>query len=76
MQDSDQGKHSGLFYSLHKRPAVVKVETLLHNLAIVDAKRWSFQWYARMVDIEMQTLGETLVELEAMAPVNAMLQTR
>ena len=54
----------------------MKVETLLDNLAIVDAKRWSFQWHARVVDIEMQTLGETLVELQAMAPVKAMFQTR
>ena len=54
----------------------MKVKTLLDNLAIVDAKRWSVQWHARVVDIEMQTLGETLVELEAMAPVNAMFQTR
>ena len=25
-------------------PAVVKVEKLAHNLAIVDARRWSIKW--------------------------------
>ena len=54
----------------------MKVETLAHNVAIVDARRWSFHWQARVAEMEMQTLCETLVELEAKAPVDTIFQKR
>ena len=54
----------------------MKVESFLQNLAIVDAKRWSFHWQARVVDIAIETLGETLVDLQAKVPVNSIFQTR
>ena len=48
----------------------MKVESLLQNPAIVDARRWSFDWQARVVAIAMETRGETLVDLQAKVPVN------
>ena len=45
--DSKRGKHCGLFYTLKNRTAVVKVQNLAHNLAIVDAKRWSIKCQVR-----------------------------
>ena len=51
----------------------MKVEKRAHNLAIVTARNWSI--VGRLVEMEMETLGETVVELEAKAPVVTILQT-
>ena len=62
-----------LSYTLQNRPAEVKVENLEHNLAIVDARRWSIK--CTLAVIEMQTLGETLVEVEAQALLYSLFKT-
>ena len=75
MPDSNRGKHCGLSYTLQNRPAVVKVE----NLAQSGHCR-----YKTLVDkvsgtlavIEMQTLRETLVAVEAKALVDLRFKTR
>ena len=75
MPDSNRGKHCRLSYTLENRPAVVKVE----NLAQYGHRR-----YKTLVDkvsgtlavIEMQTLGETLVEVDAKALVDLRFKTR
>ena len=57
------------------RPAVVKVKTLVEKtghhgcMALVDALA------GRQAEMKMQTLGETLVEEEANAPVDTLFET-
>ena len=75
MPDSNRGKHCGLSYTLQNRPAVVKVENL-HNLAIVDARRWSIKFLGTLAVMEMQTLCQTLVEVEAKALLDSLFKTR
>ena len=54
----------------------MKVEKLAHNLAIVTARNWSIHWQAdSLTEMEMQTLAETLVELEAKAQLVTIFQT-
>ena len=76
MPDSNRGKHCGLFYTLKNRPAIVKVENLAHNLAIVDARRWSIKFLGTLAVMEMQTLCQTLVEVEAKALLDSLFKTR
>ena len=56
---------------LTHRPAVVEVKTLGHHgcKALVDTLA------RRQAEMKMQTLGETLVEVEANAPVNTLFET-
>ena len=55
---------------------MVKVTKLAHNLAIVTARNWSIHSQAdSLTEMEMQTLEETLVELEAKAQVVTIFQT-
>ena len=55
---------------------MVKVTKLAHNLAIVTARNWSIHWQAHsLTEMEMQTLRETMVELEAKAQVVTIFHT-
>ena len=75
MPDSNRGKHCGLFYTLENRPAVVKVENLAQSghrrcKTLVDKVSGT------LAVMEMQTLGETLVEVEAKALLDSLFKTR
>ena len=75
MPDSNRGKHCRLFYTLENRPAVVKVENLAQSghrrcKTLVDKVSGT------LAVMEMQTLGETLIEVEAKALVDLRFRTR
>ena len=75
MPDSNQGKHCRLFYTLEKRPAVAKVE----NFAQCGHRRCKTlvdKVSGALAVIEMQTLRETLVEVQAKALVDLRFKTR
>ena len=75
MPDSNRGKHCRLFYTLENKPAVVKVGNLAQSghrrcKTLVDKVSGT------LAVIEMQTLRETLVEVEAKALVDLRFKTR
>ena len=75
MPDSNRGKHCGLFYTLENRAAVVTVE----NLAQSGHRRCKMlvdKVSGTLAVMQMQTLGETLVEVEAKALVDLRFKTR
>ena len=75
MPDSNQGKHCGVLYTLENNTAVVKVENLAqsgHRRCKVLVDKVS----GTLAVMKMQTLGETLVEVEARALVDLRFKTR
>ena len=75
MPDSNRGKHCRLSYTLENRPPVVKVENLAQSghrrcKTLVDKVSGT------LAVMEMQTLGETLVEVDAKALVDLRFKTR
>ena len=75
MPDSNRGKHCSLSYTLENRPAVVKVENLAQSghrrcKTLVDKVSGT------LAVIEMQKLGETLVEVDAKALLDTLFKTR
>ena len=75
MPDSNRGKHCRLCYTLENRPTVVKVENLAQSghrrcKTLVDKVSGT------LAVIEMETLRETLLEVEAKALVDLRFKTR